>query len=119
LGAQTEAQQRLRDADRFMPQAERFIGQGADTIQGGLGALQRAEQSAMQSTGMYDPSQAQNFYNPYENQVVQQTLEDINRQSSQADIGLRDRAISQGAFGGSRGRISQEELARQTGPRSV
>jgi hypothetical protein len=58
---------------------------------------------------------AQNFYNPYEDQVVQQTLEDINRQSSQADIGLRDRAISQGAFGGSRGRISQEELARQTG----
>ena len=110
-----EAQQRIRDADRFMPQAESFIGQGAETIQGGLGALGRAEQSAMQSTGMYDPSQAQNFYNPYEDQVVQQTLEDINRQSAQADIGLRDRAISQGAFGGSRGRISQEELARQTG----
>ena len=115
LGAQSEAQQRIRDADRFMPQAERFIGQGADTIQGGLGALQRAEQSAMGATGMYDPSQAQSFFNPYEDQVVQQTLEDINRQSAQADIGLRDRAISQGAFGGSRGRISQEELARQTG----
>ena len=115
LGAQSEAQQRIRDADRFMPQAERFIGQGADTIQGGLGALQRAEQSAMQSTGMYDPSMGQSFFNPYEDQVVQQTLEDINRQSAQADIGLRDRAISQGAFGGSRGRISQEELARQTG----
>ena len=115
LGVQTEAQQRLRDADRFLPQAERFIGQGADTIQGGLGALGRAEQSAMGATGMYDPSQAQSFFNPYEDQVVQQTLEDINRQSAQADIGLRDRAISQGAFGGSRGRISQEELARQTG----
>ena len=110
-----EAQQRIRDADRFMPQAESFIGQGAETIQGGLGALGRAEQSAMQSTGMYDPSMAQSFFNPYEDQVVQQTLEDINRQSAQADIGLRDRAISQGAFGGSRGRISQEELARQTG----
>ena len=115
LGTQTEAQQRLRDADRFMPQAERFIGQGADTIQGGLGALGRAEQSAMGATGMYDPSMGQSFFNPYEDQVVQQTLEDINRQSSQADIGLRDRAVSQGAFGGSRGRISQEELARQTG----
>ena len=114
-GSVEEAQQRIRDADRFMPQAESFIGQGADTIQGGLGALQRAEQSAMGATGMYDPSMAQNFYNPYEDQVVQQTLEDINRQSAQADIGLRDRAISQGAFGGARGRISQEELARQTG----
>ena len=114
-GSAEEAQQRIRDADRFMPQAESFIGQGANTIQGGLGALGRAEQSAMQSTGMYDPSMGQNFFNPYEDQVVQQTLEDINRQSAQADIGLRDRAVSQGAFGGSRGRISQEELARQTG----
>ena len=114
-GSVEEAQQRIRDADRFLPQAESFIGQGANTIQGGLGALQRAEQSAMGATGMYDPSMAQSFYNPYEDQVVQQTLEDINRQSAQADIGLRDRAISQGAFGGSRGRISQEELARQTG----
>ena len=114
-GSAEEAQQRIRDADRFLPQAESFIGQGANTIQGGLGALGRAEQSAMQSTGMYDPSMGQSFYNPYEDQVVQQTLEDINRQSAQADIGLRDRAVSQGAFGGSRGRISQEELARQTG----
>ena len=115
VGTVDEAQQRLRDADRFMPQAESFIGQGAETIQGGLGALGRAEQSAMGATGMYDPSMGQSFFNPYEDQVVQQTLEDINRQSAQADIGLRDRAISQGAFGGSRGRISQEELARQTG----
>ena len=114
-GSAEEAQQRIRDADRFMPQAESFIGQGAETIQGGLGALGRAEQSAMGATGMYDPSMGQSFFNPYEDQVVQQTLEDINRQSSQADIGLRDRAVSQGAFGGSRGRISQEELARQTG----
>jgi hypothetical protein len=115
VGTVDEAQQRLRDADRFMPQAESFIGQGAETIQGGLGALGRAEQSAMGATGMYDPSMGQSFFNPYEDQVVQQTLEDINRQSAQADIGLRDRAISQGAFGGARGRISQEELARQTG----
>jgi len=69
----------------------------------------------MGTTGMYDPSMAQNFFNPYEDQVVQQTLEDIGRQSAQQDIGLRDRAVSAGAFGGSRGRITQEELARQTG----
>ena len=69
----------------------------------------------MGATQMYDPSSASRFYDPYEDQVVQQTLQDINRAAAQQDIGLRDRAISQGAFGGSRGRISQEELARQTG----
>jgi hypothetical protein len=59
----------------------------------------------MGTTGMYDPSMAQGFYNPYEDQVVQQTLEDIGRQSAQADIGLRDQAVSAGAFGGSRGEL--------------
>ena len=98
----------LEDAFGYMPEARQAVS-------GGLGALGRAEQSAMGATGMYDPSMAQSFYNPYEDQVVQQTLQDINRQSAQADIGLRDQAVSAGAFGGSRGRISQEELARQTG----
>jgi len=86
-----------------------------EAVSGGLGALARAEETAMGTTGMYDPSMALDFYNPFEKQVVQQTLEDINRQARQQDIGLRDQAVSAGAFGGSRGRITQEELARQTG----
>ena len=99
----------------FIPEARRMIGTGADTVAGGIGALRRGEETALGSTRMFDPVSASRFMDPYEDQVVQQTLEDINRQSAQADIGLRDRAISQGAFGGSRGRISQEELARETG----
>jgi len=99
----------------FIPEARRMIGTGADTVAGGIGALRRGEETALGSTRMFDPVSASRFMDPYEDQVVQQTLKDINRQSAQADIGLRDRAISQGAFGGSRGRISQEELARETG----
>ena len=67
------------------------------------------------ATGQFDPSTISQFQNPFEDAVVDQTLEDINRRFSQADMGLRDRAVSQGAFGGSRGRIAQEELARQVG----
>jgi|TARA_R100001530_G_scaffold130055_2_gene100740 hypothetical protein len=115
MGFQREGSQLARGAGRFSDAAERMIGTGADTVAGGIGALQRAEQSALGSTQMFDPMSASRFMDPYEDQVVQQTLEDINRASAQQDIGLRDRAISQGAFGGSRGRISQEELARQTG----
>ena len=111
----TEAGRLFGRQERALDEAFGYLPGARDAVTGGLGALQRAEQTAMGTTGMYDPSMAQNFYNPYEDQVVQQTLEDIGRQSAQADIGLRDRAISQGAFGGSRGRISQEELARQTG----
>jgi len=101
--------------ERALDEAYGYLPGARDAVTGGLGALQRAEQTAMGTTGMYDPSMAQNFFNPYEDQVVQQTLEDIGRQSAQADIGLRDQAVSAGAFGGSRGRITQEELARQTG----
>ena len=115
---QIQARQASQGLGQFAPyidQARGMIEEGAGTVSGGLGALQRAEQSGIGATQMYDPRSASMFYDPYEDQVVQQTLQDINRAAAQQDIGLRDRAISQGAFGGSRGRISQEELARQTG----
>ena len=79
----------------------------------GRGFLDRAESTGYESTRGFDPSGIGSFYNPFEDQVVDQTLEDINRGFAKADMGLRDRAVSQGAFGGSRGRIAQEELARQ------
>ena len=115
---QIQARQASQGLGQFAPyidQARGMIEEGAGTVSGGIGALQRAEQSGIGATQMFDPSSASRFYDPYEDQVVQQTLQDINRASAQQDIGLRDRAISQGAFGGSRGRIAQEELARQTG----
>ncbi len=111
----TEAGRLFGRQERALDEAYGYLPGAREAVSGGLGALERAEQTAMGTTGMYDPSMAQNFFNPYEDQVVQQTLEDIGRQSAQQDIGLRDQAVSAGAFGGSRGRITQEELARQTG----
>ena len=111
----TEAGRLFGRQERGLDEAFGYLPGAREAVTGGLGALARAEQTAMGTTGMYDPSMAQGFYNPFEEQVVQQTLKDIGRQSAQADIGLRDQAVSAGAFGGSRGRITQEELARQTG----
>jgi len=111
----TEAGRLFGRQERALDEAYGYLPGAREAVTGGLGALARAEQTAMGTTGMYDPSMAQGFYNPFEEQVVQQTLEDINRQARQQDIGLRDQAVSAGAFGGSRGRITQEELARQTG----
>ena len=86
------------------------IGQGLSQGRT-LGTL--ANMTGYGSTGAFDPNTISNYNNPFENQVVQQTLTDLDRQSAQQDMGLRDRAVSQGAFGGSRGRIAQSELARQ------
>jgi hypothetical protein len=80
-----------------------YLGASADLLNQ-AGAMTRG------STGQFDPSMIDQFYNPFEDAVVDQTLEDINRGFAQSDIGLRDRAVSQGAFGGSRGRIAQNEL---------
>jgi hypothetical protein len=111
----TEAGRLFGRQERALDEAYGYLPGAREAVSGGLGALERAEQTAMGTTGMYDPSMAQGFYNPFEERVVQQTLEDINRQARQQDIGLRDQAVSAGAFGGARGRITQEELARQTG----
>ena len=78
---QIQARQASQGLGQFMPfidQARGMIKEGAGTVSGGIGALQRAEQSGIGATQMFDPSSASRFYDPYEDQVVQQTLQDIN-----------------------------------------
>ena len=75
------------------------------------GTLQDAARTSLGSAGMFDPSSTSNFMNPYENQVVQQTLGDIREQGSMADQQRRAREIASGAFGGSRSRLQAGELA--------
>ncbi len=50
------------------------------------------------------------FQNPYEEQVVQQSLSDIEKQRQMADLADRSRATSARAFGGSRQGITQGML---------
>ena len=58
------------------------------------------------STGAFNPyTMISPYYNPYETDVVQDTLERMRRTSAQQDIAGRAQDISSGAFGGSRGRL--------------
>ena len=58
------------------------------------------------STGAFNPyTMTSHYYNPYETDVVEDTLERMRRQSAQQDIAARAQDISSGAFGGSRGRL--------------
>lgn len=52
---------------------------------------------------------AQARFNPYEDAVVQQSIDDITKAYQQKDIGIRDDAYRAGAYGGSRGRLAQAE----------
>jgi len=67
--------------------------------------------------GAYDPSMTQQFYNPYEDRVVQQTIDDIMEAGEKQDIAARAQAISAGgesAFG-SRARLGAEERREALG----
>ena len=86
-------------------QAAGYMGDASTALQSGIGALA--------GTGaMYDPNSYQDFMNPYEDQVIDNTLADIRRQGDIAQQGVRAQAVGAGAFGGSRGQIAQSELDR-------
>jgi len=91
------------------------VREAAGILRGLPGQFTTAQGIGLGGLGQFDPSSTQGYYNPFEEQVVAQTLEDINRQYGQADVGERARQVASGAFGGSRGRLNQEEIARQYG----
>jgi hypothetical protein len=85
-----------------------YLQQGAGMAQQGFGALQQAQ-------GMYSPGAAQQFYNPYESQVVQNSLDDVYKNFSQQDMQARSGAVGSGAYGGGRGRLMAQERFNQLG----
>jgi len=79
------------------------LGESADILRGTLGG--------------YDPSMTQQFYDPFEDRVVQQTIEDIMEQGAKSDIGARASDIARGgesAFG-SRARLGASERQEALG----
>ena len=75
------------------------------------GTLQDAARTSLGATREFDPRSASRFMNPFENQVVQQTLRDVREQGSMADQRRRASEVASGAFGGSRSRLQASELA--------
>ena len=86
-------------------------GLGTGKLMDASRGLGTAADVGYDATRMFDPNSIQNFYNPYEDQVVQQTLKDVREGLAQGDIARRAGAIDSGAFGGSRSRLLGEEMA--------
>lgn len=98
------------DIERAQLMAERSAIQpgfaAAETVLGrGIGALGGAAQG-------FAPSNVQAFMNPYQQQVIDESLRQINRQGDIARQNLQAQAIRSGAFGGSREGIQRAELER-------
>jgi|APGre2960657373_1045057.scaffolds.fasta_scaffold00862_5 hypothetical protein len=84
------------------------FGQAMGTLGQGIGALQGAAQ-------MYDPSGVQKFMNPYQQQVIDESIRQINRQGDISQQNLQAQAVRAGAFGGSREGVQRAELQRALG----
>ena len=97
-----------------------FEGTGyLDPIQQQLQGLRPEAISQLTRTGLtnigagFDPTVGVgSFYNPFEQQVVSRTLDDLRRQSDIAGQQDRATAVGRGAFGGSRDAILQAERER-------
>lgn len=92
----------------------------ADVARGDLG---RAAQYGRQGTQLgyeylggtgqqFSPTAIASYMNPYEQQVVEQAMQDIRREGDIREQALQAQAASAGAFGGSRQAIAESELAR-------
>jgi len=89
------------DPSKYAPKiaAESQLQQDARTAASGLGSL----------TG---PQAYQQFMSPYQQEVIDTTLSEFDRQQSIADTARRDQAIAAGAYGGGREGVLAAEAAR-------
>ena len=97
--------------------------QGIGAYQPFLDAAQQTQAAALGTTGAgvqalgqmnFDPNRAQAFMDPYQQNVTNEALKEIDRQSQMASNQLAGKAVQAGAFGGSRFGLQQSELARNT-----
>jgi hypothetical protein len=87
--------------------AQPGFNQASSTLQQGIGALGGGAQG-------YDPTSAQKFMNPYQQQVIDEATRQINRQADIQRQNLQAQAVRAGAFGGSREGVQRAELERAT-----
>jgi hypothetical protein len=67
---------------------------------------------SIQGTQAYDPTSAQQFMNPYQQQVTQEAVKEMQRQADIARAQQSAQSVRTGSFGGSRQGVQASELAR-------
>ena len=99
------------------------IGASEQSVGQGMGLLGQSAGMYGQIPGMannlygqslqgYNPNSVGNYMNPYTDQVVDKTLGRMRQGIDAQRTASRDQSVGQGAFGGSRGRITEGELER-------
>ena len=120
-GAEGAFGQGIDALGRGFGRARGFAGQGLEATRAGVGQLQRGlgeSADILRGTiGGYDQAMTDRFYNPFEDRVVQQTIDDIMEAGAKQDIAARAGDIGRGgesAFG-SRARLGASERQEALG----
>ena len=104
----------MQAGQQNLNQAQNIL-QGADTRSMFDPAQQAVQQATAGTLAQAQPigqQQIQQYMNPYNNLVLSQQLQEMNRQAQMQQQGLNAQAVKAGAFGGSRQGIAQQELNR-------
>ena len=84
----------------------------APTVEGQTQLQKDAATAAAQLGTLVGPDAYKDFMSPYQQDVIDATLSEFDRQQAIADTALRDRAIQAGAYGGGREGVMAAEAAR-------
>ena len=71
------------------------------------------DQAGTGITSLVGPDAYKDFMSPYQQEVMDTTLREFDRQQTIGGLGLRDKAIQSGAYGGGREGIMQAEYMNQ------
>jgi hypothetical protein len=96
-------------AQQVAPESQ--LQQQARGLAGGLGDYQQYLNQAEQYSG---PQAYQQFMSPYQQQVIDTTLSEFDRQRQIAQQQIGAQAVAGGAFGGAREGVQQAEFGSQT-----
>ena len=107
----TDIQKTLLDyvgGEGFQDRYKDYIDTGEAAIDKGIGYFDTAKDLVGSGVGSFDPStEVEKFMNPYMDQVVDPALRKLDEQGQQALMSQRAKAVSRGAFGGSRPGIQE------------
>lgn len=107
------SQANLQPATSNIRQGIGGLGQAQQLTLGASSAnFMPSQQLLLGASRGYDPASAQAFMDPYRQQVIDETMRQIDRQGAIAGQGLANQAVRSGAFGGEREGIQRAEMQR-------
>jgi hypothetical protein len=92
---------------------ENYTAAGGAEGFGGLADIGKAAVNyGIAGASGYDPNMTKQFMNPYQAQVTQEAMKEMQRNADLQKANLNSQAVKSGAFGGSRQGVQQTELGR-------